>query len=131
MIDEGSQLWRVLPTPVIVEKHAGRHWHEPLQHLHEPSGFQRAGGDRLRHLAESQTFDSRTKQGGEIARDERPRDDRLHRFIPADKSPRSDRAVRPSHAQTGVLMQVVDTLRLRSSPQILRAADDYEWKRPR
>src|SRR5215469_12042712 len=71
MIDEGSQLWRDLPTPGIVEKHAGRHWHEPLQHLHEPSGFQRAGGDRLRHLAETQTFDSRTKQGGEIARDER------------------------------------------------------------
>src|SRR5262249_48200904 len=106
----------------------GTHRRERLQHLHELSGFQCAGSDRLRYLGETQTFDGRTKQGREITRDERPRDDCLHRFIAADKSPRSDRAVRASHAQTSVLTQLVDALRTLSSPQIAGAADNDERK---
>src|SRR5262249_37278207 len=99
--------------------------------LHELSGLQGAGSDRLGHLGETQTFDGRTKQSREIARDERPRDYRLHRFIATDKSPRSDRAVRASHAQTSVVTQLVDALRPLSSAQIAGAADDDERKRSR
>ena len=71
MIDEGSQFRHHLMAAGIVEKHTRRHWRERLQYAHEFPRFHQGGGDRLRHLCKTHTFDGRAKHGGKVAGDER------------------------------------------------------------
>jgi hypothetical protein len=64
-------------------------------------------------------------------RDERSRDDCLDCFVTIEKSPGRDRPVRATHAQAGVLTQIVDPLRPHPRAEITGAANDYEGERPR
>src|SRR5438105_4238905 len=77
VIDEGSQLRHHLMAAGIVEKYTRRHWCERLQDVYEFSCFCRSSSDRLRHLRKTDAFDGRTKHGGKVVGDQRPRDDGL------------------------------------------------------
>src|SRR5215831_5808114 len=79
MIDEGSQLRHYLPVAGIVEKHTRRHRRERPQYAHEFSRCHGAGGNRLRHLRKTHTFDGRAKHGGKVVGDERARYGNLDR----------------------------------------------------
>ena len=63
----------------IIEKYTRPHRRERLQHLHELSRSQRAGGDRLGYLRKTHTFDGRAKHSRNVAGDERARYGNLNR----------------------------------------------------
>src|SRR5262249_34811750 len=90
---EHAQFGQDLTSPWIVQKDSWRGDGEGRQQRSQSAVGNRRSSNRTRYLRKSHTLDRGSEECRVVVRDQRSRDDRLHRLVAVNKGPGRNRSV--------------------------------------